>query len=125
VRRWMSGQGGDITLKAPEHGADPADVYRTVTGARDFLVAQGVASDQVRIVGYEAGGDAHAPIVVGYMRYQAKGPDCGHSWSDLTKVGDNREYPEFGCALTANVAAQIGVAEEVPPVVVQPPSDAS
>ena len=44
----------------------------------------------------------------GFMRYVAKGPDCGRSWSNLAAVDDNREYAEFGCALTANIAAQLG-----------------
>jgi pilus assembly protein CpaD len=107
VHDWMAATGGEITLKAPEHGPDPAGAYRTVTGARDYLIARGVAPDKVRIVGYDAGGDAHAPILVGYMRYHAQGPDCGKAWSDLSKTYDNEGYPEFGCAVTANIAAQI------------------
>jgi pilus assembly protein CpaD len=107
VRDWMTASGGDITLKAPEHGPDQAVAYRTVTDARDFLVSRGVAPDKVRIVGYDAGGDVHAPILVGYMRYHAQGPDCGRSWSDISKTSDNEGYPEFGCAVTANIAAQI------------------
>lgn len=105
--RWAGVEGGDVTVKAPEHGPDPADAYRTATDARDFLVARGVAASKVRIIGYEANGDVHAPVVVGYIRYQAKGPQCAHGWGNLAAVADNREYPEFGCALTANIAAQI------------------
>ncbi len=107
VRQWLTSGGGDITLKAPEHGPDPAAAYRTVTAARDYLVAQGAPAEKVRIVGYDAAGDAHSPILVGFMRYQAKGPDCGRAWSDVTQVGANEPYPEFGCAVTANIAAQI------------------
>ena len=107
VSDWMTASGGDITLKAPEHGADPAGAYRTVTAARDYLISRGVEPGKVRIVGYEAGGDARAPILVGYMRYHAAGPDCGQAWSDVTQVHDNQAYPEFGCAVTANIAAQI------------------
>jgi pilus assembly protein CpaD len=107
VRQWMSDSGADITLKAPEHGDDPASAYRTATGARDYLVSQGVPAGRVRIVGYEAGADPHAPITVGYVRYQAKGPDCGRAWSDLSKVDSNQSYPEFGCAVTANIAVEV------------------
>ncbi|HUZ13277.1 MAG TPA: CpaD family pilus assembly protein [Caulobacteraceae bacterium] len=107
VRRWMDADGGAITLKAPQHGGDPASAYRTATSARDFLLAQGVSPRQVRIVGYEAGGDARAPIVVGFMRYRAIGPKCGRTWGDLSADSDNREYDEFGCSMTANFAAQI------------------
>jgi pilus assembly protein CpaD len=107
VADWAQGERGAITIKAPEHGADPAGAYRTATDTRDFLMARGVASVQVRIVGYDAGDDGHAPILVGFMRYAAKGPQCGQSWDSLTKVSDNREYAEFGCSVTANVAAQL------------------
>lgn len=107
LRDWMSADGGAVTVKAPMHGPDPAATYRTAAGARDFLVSQGVEPDKVRIVGYEAAGDVHAPVLVGFMRYEAKGPDCGRAWSDLAKVSSNREYPEFGCSMAANIAAQI------------------
>lgn len=108
VADWRQADGGEITIKSPEHGPDPASAYRTANDARDFLIAQGVIATQVRIDGYEAGGDDHAPVLVGFMRYLAKGPQCGQSWGNLAAVDDNREYPEFGCSVTANIAAQIG-----------------
>jgi pilus assembly protein CpaD len=33
-------------------------------------------------------------------------PHCGR-WDDLTSTGDNGSYANFGCAVTANMAAQI------------------
>ncbi len=107
ARQWMQADGGAITLKSPEHGADPAAAYRTVTAARDFLVSQGVIPEKVRIVGYDAAGDLKAPILVGYVRYQAKGPDCGTGWEDISKDDSNEPYDHFGCAVTANIAAEI------------------
>ncbi|MBV9995579.1 MAG: CpaD family pilus assembly protein [Caulobacteraceae bacterium] len=111
VRGWNGA--GDVTVKAPEHGADPAEAYRTATDARDFLIAHGVAAAKVRIVGYEADGDGHAPVVLTYARYEARGPRCGHGWGNLAAVNDNREYAEFGCALTANMAAQLAEPADV------------
>lgn len=107
VSDWRDADGPEITLKAPEHGPDRDAAYRTTTDARDFLISQGVLPSQLRVVGYEAGGDAKAPVLVGFLRYEAKGPTCGQSWSDLTRDADNREYPEFGCAVTADIAAMI------------------
>jgi pilus assembly protein CpaD len=104
---WLQADQGEITLKAPEHGPDRAAAYRTAFDARDFLIAQGVPASQVRLIGYEADGDAGAPVVVGFLRYEAKGPQCGRSWSNLAAVSSNQEYPEFGCAVTADIAAQI------------------
>jgi pilus assembly protein CpaD len=113
VSDWRQADGGAVTVKAPEHGPDPAGAYRTANDARDFLVAHGVTAATVNIEGYEANGDDHAPVVVAFMRYVAKGPDCGHSWSNLAAVDDNREYPEFGCAVTADIAAQVGNPEDL------------
>ena len=107
VRRWMLAEGGDITVKAPEHGADRASGYRTVTEARDYLIDRGVSARRVHVASYDAGDDQNAPVVVGYLRYEAKGPDCGHEWGDLSAESDNREYNNFGCSITHDVAAQI------------------
>ena len=104
---WRQSNGGEVTVKSPEHGPDPAGAYRTANDARDFLIAQGIGASQVHIVGYEANGDGGAPIVLSFMRYVAEGPICGRAWTDLARAGANREYPEFGCAITANMAAQI------------------
>lgn len=106
VSRWMQTDRAPITIKAPEHGPAQAAVYRTVTGARDFLVAEGIDPALVQIVSYDAN-DAAAPVVVGFIRYHARGPQCGRQWEDLSKDYQNSGYAEFGCAVTANIAAQI------------------
>jgi pilus assembly protein CpaD len=113
VARWSGGTRGQLTIKAPEHGPDPSGVYRTATDARDFLIAQGIQASDVHIVGYDAQGDAHAPVRVGFMHYVAQGPQCGQSWSNLADVRSNREYDEFGCAVTANVAAELASPEDL------------
>jgi pilus assembly protein CpaD len=114
VGRWgAANRSGPITIKAPEHGPDDSAVYRTVTDARDYLVAQGVDAQLVRIVGYNASGDPKAPVRVGFLRYEAHGPQCGQSWSNIADVRSNRAYPEFGCAVTANVAAQLANPEDL------------
>jgi len=104
--QWTPG-GGDITIKTPEHGPDPAAAFHTASAARDLLISDGADPERVRIIGYEAAGDAHAPVVVGYMRYRARGPDCGRAWEDLSRADSNAPYNNYGCALTANVAAEI------------------
>lgn len=104
---WRGSNGGDIAIKSPEHGPDPAGAYRTANDTRDFLISQGVSASRVRIEGYQADGDASAPITLSFTRYVAEGPRCGRAWSDLSRAGQNREYPEFGCSITANTAAQI------------------
>ncbi len=104
---WNGVQGGDIVLKSPSHGGDPQAAYRTTVDARDYLLAHGVSSAHVSIVDYDAASDHQAPVVIGYAAYVAKGPQCGQNWENLTATKDNREYNNFGCALTANLAAEI------------------
>jgi len=96
----------DITLKAPEGGADPNSTYRTVTEAREVLIGAGVAPEQVHIVSYAAA-EADAPIVVEAMNFVARGPQCGQAWENLAFNFANGPYEQFGCAVTANIAAQV------------------
>ena len=105
--RWNDADGGEITLQSPARGADPASVYRIALEARDFLASRGVTPEKLRLIGYDARGDAQAPLIIGYSHYVAKGPECGRKWENLTATGANRAYGEFGCAVTANIAAQI------------------
>jgi len=110
--RWMNADRAPITVSAPEHGPDSAGVYRTASAARDYLIEQGVPAPAIQIVGYDAGGDEHAPIRVSFTHYEAVGPQCGLSWSNLSDTHSNTSYPEFGCSMTANVAAQVADAAD-------------
>jgi pilus assembly protein CpaD len=110
--RWINEDRAAVTVSAPEHGPDQAGVYRTATGARDFLIGQGVPAASIQIIGYDAGGDPRAPIKVSFVHYQAEGPVCGESWSNLSDTHRNQAYPEFGCAVTANIAAQVADAAD-------------
>lgn len=105
--RWMDAEGGEILIQAPTGGGDPAGAYRVATEGRDYLVRQGVPSQLIRINGYDAKGDAAAPVLFGYMRYAVQVPQCGQRWSNLTSTRNNTVDPNFGCAVTANMAAQI------------------
>ena len=108
VRTWLEVEGGQITVQAPVQTGDEAAVYRTSEGARRFLVEQGVTPDRIRTIGYRPTGEGEAPIIVGYMAYSARGPDCSASWANLTASADNNTLnPNFGCAVTSNVAASL------------------
>ena len=113
IDRWAAGDRGMITIKAPEHGADPAGAYRIATDTRDYLVAQGVEASAVHIVGYDAANDPKAPVRVGFLHYEAHGPQCGQSWENLADVRNNEAYAQFGCAVTANIAAQLADPEDL------------
>jgi pilus assembly protein CpaD len=94
--------GGAVTISLPHGAADAAAVARTADAAQVVL---NVAGARVQRSTYESD-DAKAPLLVSFEYAQAVVPRCGH-WGDLTGTFDNESYANLGCAVTANMAAQI------------------
>lgn len=107
VEDWAAGGGGRITLRAPNGGADAGAAFRTAEGARTFLMDRGVPADLLLLTGYDAGGDPGAVISLSYPRTEAIIPACGKTWTSLSHSSANAVQPNFGCAVTANFAAQV------------------
>jgi pilus assembly protein CpaD len=105
VDRWRDVGGGVISLQTPAHGGE--DSYRAAASVQDALYGLGVRPDQVHLTDYDAGPRPRAPIVVGFTRYQAQGPECGRKWTNFTSTMKNDVNGNFGCATTANIAALI------------------
>jgi len=105
VDRWRNQGSGDIKVQSPARGGE--DSYRAASAIQDALLSMGVAPDKVRLTDYDAGLRPHAPIMVAYTRYEATGPVCGRNWDNFTHTGGNTVDQNFGCATTANMAAQI------------------
>jgi pilus assembly protein CpaD len=95
-------EGGVVTLKLPQGAADAAAAGRAADAAQAALNAAGAT---VQRTTYESD-DPKAPLLVSFEYDGAEIPKCGR-WDDLTKTGDNQVYSNFGCAVTANMAAQI------------------
>lgn len=110
--RWLDAEGREILINAPVGGpgADPAG--RMAAAARQRLLALGAPAGAVRITGYDAGGQPGAPLKVGFLRYHAEIPKCG-SWENITATRDNKPYDNFGCAVAANIAAQVANPEDL------------
>jgi pilus assembly protein CpaD len=105
VYRWREYGDGVVKVQTPAHGGE--DAYRAAALVQDALYALGVRADQVSVGDYDAGPHPHAPLVVGFVRYQAQGPQCGRQWDSYTATKDNGVTNNFGCANTANVAALV------------------
>ncbi|WP_404417148.1 CpaD family pilus assembly protein [Brevundimonas vesicularis] len=86
-------------------GDDPVAV-KTAYDIKSALAAYGVAPERITLVSYAAP-DPRAPVVVGYQTIRAAVPRCGTTWGNLSRTGDNQSAFNFGCAVTANLAAQI------------------
>ena len=94
--------GGVVTISLPHGGADAALAARAADFAQGLLA---VAGAPVQRSSYESA-DPKAPLLVSFDYEKAEIPACGKNWGDLTNTFDNRSYDAFGCAVTANMAAQ-------------------
>ncbi len=105
---WRDDEGGAIRIQSPTGtGATGAAAYRTAEGARAVLVDNGVPDRLIELAPYDPAGAADAPVVVGYLIHQVTLPRCGDAWTNLASSRANRVQPNFGCSVTANMAAQI------------------
>ncbi|HEX8234080.1 MAG TPA: CpaD family pilus assembly protein [Caulobacteraceae bacterium] len=103
--RWRGQGGGVITIIAPTVGGLPAGLA-VAEASRGLLLSLGVDPAQLRLASYEAPPEAPPLVRIGFVSYEAAGPVCGE-WENLSKTGSNRPYANFGCAITANMAAQV------------------
>lgn len=104
--RWLQADGREILIQTPDKSTDPSGAYRVSAESRDFLIRQGVPYSRVRIVGYPADDASAQPVIVGFQMYVAQGPTCG-SFGNLARSAGNTPYDNFGCAIAANIAAQV------------------
>jgi pilus assembly protein CpaD len=73
------------------------------------MLAEGIEPNQITEGPYDASGARSAPLVISYRTYEAAVPNCPDiSQYDFSWSGTNSALPSLGCAVTANLAAQIG-----------------
>lgn len=112
VVNWMKAEGRGITVKASDTGPSARGSNRVAWDARDRLVSLGVPAGSIKMVAYDGVDDPRAPVIVSFNQFVAEVPRCG-GWSNLTATNDNRAYDNFGCALAANMAAQVTNPEDL------------
>ena len=104
---WRDSGGGDILIRAPRAG-DQIAVSRSAAATQAALASLGVPRAALRVDAYDAApGEARPPVLVSFERYTATVADCSQQWDNLTSTGANRPSTHFGCAVTANFAAQL------------------
>lgn len=121
--RWRDAGDGIIKIETPARGGE--DAFRAASLIEEALAQVGVRPEQVRLTNYDAGARPHPPIVVGFNRYEAKGPECGRSLASYTRLSENLVNDNFGCATTANIAAMIANPADLVAPRQSDPSDAA
>lgn len=111
VGRWRDAGSDSLVIRSPANGGPEA--YRTAAAIQARLEALGVDAAQVSMVGYDPGAGGRAPIMLSFERYHAQGPQCGRNWTDFTHTINNDVNSNFGCAVTANLAAMVANPEDL------------
>jgi pilus assembly protein CpaD len=99
---------GALVMSTPAGGANADAATQLSAETRKSLLEAGVSYAAVASSTYDAAGQAAAPIIVSFARFEARAPECAPLWEqDLAHQGDNQPWESFGCATQANLAAMV------------------
>ncbi|MDE2444708.1 MAG: CpaD family pilus assembly protein [Alphaproteobacteria bacterium] len=116
VRQAMQAGVTPITIVRPTGAGSSARVASEVAS---LMVQQGVPRAYVRFATYPGG--ANAPVRLSYVASYAKSRGCGQWPQDATDTNENLLTANHGCAVQANIAAEIANPETlVVPATVTP-----
>lgn len=109
LRHFRAGDAGNskLLIAVPSGGANEVAAMRAAGQLNGLIKEAGFADNAVQVRPYNGGRNASAPIRFAYMRYVAQGPNCGTWPTNLAEEYRNLNYPNFGCAQQANLAAMI------------------
>ncbi|MGZ9098287.1 MAG: CpaD family pilus assembly protein [Brevundimonas sp.] len=93
-----------VRIESPD-GNDPVAVEQAYA-VRAALQAAGVPGEHIQMAAYAAP-DPRAPVLAGFETLRAHIPDCSRENRNLAGRTSNQSSVGFGCAITANMAAQI------------------
>ena len=123
VSEWRDDGGGVISVRAPSDCTDPAMARRMSDEASAYLIQLGVPRERLLVSAYASNRAPGAPLLASYEHFEAHGPNCSAGWGDLTATGHNSTFGHFGCAVTANIAAQIANPRDLIAPAVMTPGD--
>lgn len=121
ARGYIEAGGDEVVIRTPQGGGEAA--ARMAQGAKAVLEQAGLSEQEIKLDVYAADTPGAAVRIV-YQRWRAKPIVCGQSWNDLTKTRDNQAQSNFGCAVTANMAAQIADPRDINGPRTMSPADA-
>lgn len=122
ARGYIEAGGEQVVIRTPTQGGTAAQ--HMAEAAKAALEAAGLHDAELRLEAYAAD-KPNAPVLLSYPRWRAKPIDCGRTWQNLTRTRDNQTQSNFGCAVTANMAAQIADPRDIRAPHGEDPSDAT
>lgn len=102
--RYVRTGNGPVRVQGPS-GDDPTSA-RQAWAVREALQAAGVPGERIQLVGYDAP-DPRAPVLAGFETLRAAIPNCANEPRAMEGRFSNTSSLGLGCAITANMAAQI------------------
>lgn len=102
--RYMATGVGSVTVQGPS-GEDAAAARQT-WAVRSALQAAGLPADRIVVASYAAP-DARAPVLAGFETVRAVIPNCAAEPRAMGNRFSNEASIGLGCAINANLAAQI------------------
>lgn len=102
--RYGASGAGWLKVEAPA-GEDSAAIEQAYA-ARAALQNAGVPPERIQMASY-TGPDARSPVLVGFETVRARVPNCAAETRNMGTNFSNQSSGGFGCAITANMAAQI------------------
>jgi len=102
--RYGASGSGHVRIESPA-GDDPVAVQQAYA-VRSFLQGAGVPEDRIQMAAYNAP-DPRAPVLAGFETIRAQVPDCSAEVRNRGGRASNQSSGGFGCAINANMAAQI------------------
>lgn len=111
---------GRIQIQGPS-GDDPA-ASRQTWAVRSALEAAGVPGQNIEVAGYDAP-DPRAPVLAGFETVRAVIPNCAAEPRSMGGRFSNEPSPGLGCAINANMAAQIADPRDIVAARAMTPAD--
>jgi pilus assembly protein CpaD len=116
---------GAVVVSIPANAANSGAAQVLAQDVQRALFAAGVDFQKIAGGAYQAAGQAHAPIVLSFARYEVAPVQCT-PWSqvDPRETADNLVPERFGCAQAANLSAMLADPGDLLGDRAEPPKDA-
>jgi pilus assembly protein CpaD len=107
---YRAGDAGNsrLVVSVPSGAPNEVSAMNAADDVRQVLTQGGFPESAISVEAYHDDSGSQPPLRIAYMRYVAKGPDCGHDWSEnLARDARNVGHPDFGCSTQHNLAAMV------------------